>query len=170
MSCLFIVLLGGRHKRAKIEVHDIAIAIGENLEETYPQLKNAWFGEQAGFHIDAWAQIHGLEFDGKRYRVQFTHAQPRPNDQKLYLMNLGGYEATEFGEQHRYVLVIAESAELAKQRGKVHFAQHWQKQHVDRVVDVDDCIEIDQVQGRYIELIESDFAQNHWENSYIILS
>ena len=170
MSSLFIVLLGGRHQRAKIEVHDIAVAIGETLEGIYPQLKQAWFGEQSGLHIDAWAKIQGLEFEGKSYRIQFTNAQPHPDDQKLYLINLGGYESAEFGEQHRYVLVIAQNSKLAKERGKQHFAQNWQKQHVDRVVDVDDCIEIDQVQGRYVELVESDFEPNHWENSYIILS
>ncbi len=170
MPSLFIVMLGGRHARANTEVHDVVLAVGDSLEEVYPQLKNAWFGEQKGLHIDAWAQIYGVAFEGKNYQIQFTDAAPNQADQKLYLLNLGGYDAGEFGELHRYVLVVAQNAMVAKQRGKAYFAQHWQKQHTDRVLDVDDCIAIDQVHGRYVQLIEGEFSGNQWENTYLILN
>ncbi|ENU18767.1 hypothetical protein F994_02903 [Acinetobacter bohemicus ANC 3994] len=170
MPSLFIVMLGGRHARANTEVHDVVLAVGDSLEDVYPQLKNAWFGEQKGLHIDAWAQIYGVAFEGKNYQIQFTDAAPNQADQKLYLLNLGGYDAGEFGELHRYVLVLAQNAMVAKQRGKAHFAQHWQKQHTDRVLDVDDCIAIDQVHGRYVQLIEGEFSGNQWENTYLMLN
>ena len=170
MPSLFIVMLGGRHARANTEVHDVVLAVGDSLEDVYPQLKNAWFGEQKGLHIDAWAQIYGVAFEGKNYQIQFTDAAPNQADQKLYLLNLGGYDAREFGELHRYVLVVAQNAMVAKQRGKAHFAQHWQKQHTDRVLDVDDCIAIDQVHGRYVQLIEGEFSGNQWENTYLMLN
>ena len=170
MPSLFIVMLGGRHARANTEVHDVVLAVGDSLEEVYPQLKNAWFGEQKGLHIDAWAQIYGVAFEGKNYQIQFTDAAPNQADQKLYLLNLGGYDAGEFGELHRYVLVVAQNAMVAKQRGKAYFAQHWQKQHTDRVLDVDDCIAIDQVHGRYVQLIEGEFSGNQWENTYLMLN
>ena len=169
MPSLFIVMLGGRHARANTEVHDVVLAIGESLEDTYPQLKNAWFAEQKGLHIDAWAQINGLEFEGKSYALQFTDAQPQQSDEKLWLINLGGYDPREFGELHRYVLVVAQNAMVAKQRSKAYFARHWQKQHTDRVLDVDDCIAIDQVYGRYIQLIEGNFFGNCWENTYLTI-
>ena len=127
MPSLFIVMLGGRHARANTEVHDVVLAVGDSLEDVYPQLKNAWFGEQKGLHIDAWAQIYGVAFEDKNYQIQFTDAAPNQADQKLYLLNLGGYDAGEFGELHRYVLVVAQNAMVAKQRGKAYFAQHWQK-------------------------------------------
>ncbi|WP_407308109.1 DUF1543 domain-containing protein [Acinetobacter sp.] len=170
MPSLFIVMLGGRHARANTEVHDVVLAVGETLEDTYSQLKNAWFGEQEGLHIDAWAQINGVEFEGEKYQIQFSNAQPNPSEQKLFLINLGGYDAREFGELHRYILVVAQNAMVAKQRGKAYFAQHWQKQHTDRVLDVDDCIAIDQVHGRYVQLVQGGFSGNHWENTYLILS
>ncbi|WP_297424110.1 DUF1543 domain-containing protein [uncultured Acinetobacter sp.] len=169
MPSLFIVMLGGRHARANTEVHDVVLALGENLQETYPQLKQAWFGEQKGLHIDAWAQIHGVVFDDKHYQIQFTDAAPKQSDAKLYLINLGGYSAQEFGELHRYILVVAQNAMVAKQRGKQYFAQHWQKQHTDRVLDVDDCLAIDHVYGRYVQLVEGEFSRNHWENTYLSL-
>ena len=170
MPSLFIVMLGGRHARANTEVHDVVLAIGDSLEDVYLQLKNAWFGEQKGLHIDAWAQIYGVAFEGKNYQIQFTDAAPNQADQKLYLLNLGGYDACEFGELHRYVLVVAQNEMVAKQRGKAHFAQHWQKQHTDRVLEVDDCIAIDQVHGRYVQLIEGEFSGNQWENTYLMLN
>lgn len=173
MSSLFIIMLGGRHARANTEVHDVVLAVGDTLEETYPQLKNGWFGEQKGLHIDAWAKINGIEFEDKKYTIQFSDAAPNLENEKLFLINLGGYDAREFGELHRYVLVVAQNAMVAKQRGKAYFAQHWQKQHTDRVLDVDDCIAIDHVHGRYIELIEQNseiqLEENLWENTYLML-
>ena len=169
MPSLFIVMLGGRHARANTEVHDVVLAVGESLEDTYPQLKNAWFAEQKGLHIDAWAKINGLEFEGKSYALQFTNAAPNPADEKLWLINLGGYDPHEFGELHRYVLIVAQNAMVAKQRGKAYFARHWQKQHTDRVLDVDGCLAIDQVYGRYVQLVEGSFSDNHWENTYLTI-
>ncbi len=43
MPSLFMVMLGGRHARANTEVHDVVMAVGDTLEEVYPQLKQAWF-------------------------------------------------------------------------------------------------------------------------------
>lgn len=169
MPSLFIVMLGGRHARANTEVHDVVLAVGDSLEEIHPQLKNAWFGELAGLHIDAWAQIHGVEFEHKKYQIHFSNVQPNQSEQKLYLINLGGYDAREFGELHRYVLVVAQNPMVAKEKGKQYFAQHWQKQHTDRVLDVDDCIAIDQVHGRYVQLVEGEFVANIWENSYLTI-
>lgn len=170
MPSLFIVMLGGRHARANTEVHDVVLAVGDTLEQVYPQLKNAWFAEQKGLHIDAWAQINGVEFEGIQYQIQFSNAQSNQADQKLYLINLGGYDAREFGELHRYVLVVAQNAMVAKQRGQAYFAQHWQKQHTDRVLEVDDCITIDQIHGRYVHLREGQFSGNQWKNTYLMLN
>ena len=44
MPSLFMTMLGGRHVRANIEVHDVILTVGETLEETYDQLRNACFG------------------------------------------------------------------------------------------------------------------------------
>ena len=169
MPSLFIVMLGGRHIRANTEVHDVVLAVGETLEETYAQLRAAWFGEQKGLHIDAWAKINGVQFAGKRYQIHFSNAAPGLNDDKLYLLNLGGYLAHEFGELHRYKLVVAQNAMRARQSAQDGFIQHWQKQHIDAVLEVDDCIAIDQIYGRYVQLIPGEFAGNCWENTYLIL-
>ena len=170
MPNLFMVMLGGRHARANTEVHDVVFAVADSLEDSYPQLKNAWFGEQKGLHIDAWMQVECVESAGKKYQIQFSDAQPQAEDEKLWLINLGGYDTREFGELHRYVLVVAPHAAEAKQLGKQYFDQKWQKQHTDRVLDVDDCIAIDCVHGRYVALVEAEFDANIWENTYLMLN
>ena len=45
---LYVVMLGGRHPRASIEVHDVVFAQGDSLEQLYPELRNAWFGSLKG--------------------------------------------------------------------------------------------------------------------------
>jgi hypothetical protein len=82
MPNLFMVMLGGRHARANTEVHDVVFAVADSLEESYPQLKNAWFGEQKGLHIDAWARLNGVESRGKKYQIQFSDAQPQVTDHR----------------------------------------------------------------------------------------
>jgi hypothetical protein len=73
------------------KVHDVVMAVGDTLEEVYPQLKQAWFGEAQGLHIDAWAKLSGVSSQGQNYQIHFTDAAPQPDDLKLYLINLGGY-------------------------------------------------------------------------------
>ncbi|MCU4351557.1 DUF1543 domain-containing protein [Acinetobacter ursingii] len=170
MSNLFVVMLGGRHARANTEVHDVVFAIGSSLQDITLQLKQAWFGELKGLHIDAWMKVNGVESEGVSYQVHFSHAAPSAQDQKLYLINLGGYDSREFGELHRYVLVVATDATMAKQRGKAYINQKWQKAHTDRVLEVDDCLAIDCIHGRYIHLVQGSFAPNHWENTYLTLA
>ena len=51
MPNLCMGMLGGRHSRSNTEVHDGVFAVADSLEDSYPQLKNAWFGEQKGLHL-----------------------------------------------------------------------------------------------------------------------
>lgn len=170
MPSLFMVMLGGRHAKANTEVHDVVMAIGHSLSELTPQLKQAWFGELKGLHIDAWAQISGVQSQGVNYQIHFSDAAPSVADAKLYLINLGGYTPNAFGELHSYHLVVAPDAVAAKQLGKQFIEQHWHKPHTDRVVDVDDCIPIDHIAGRYIHLVQGEFSPMIWENTYLTLA
>ena len=36
---LFVVMLGGRHARANIELHDVVFAIAPSIEQTHEQLR-----------------------------------------------------------------------------------------------------------------------------------
>jgi len=122
-----------------------------------------------GLHIDAWAKFSGVSSQGQNYQIQFSDAAPSASDKKLYLINLGGYTPKAFGELHSYHLVVATDAATAKQLGKQFIEQEWHKPHTDRVVDIDDCIPIDHIAGRYIQLVQGEFQPTLWENTYIHL-
>ena len=143
---LYIVMLGGRHPRASIEVHDVVFAQAQTLEQTYPQLRQGWFGSREGLHIDGWLEVDGID----AYRVEFSHLAPGPDDPRLFFINLGGYEPAVFGEAHRYLLVVARNKQQARQLGKQRLHAHWLKPHTDAVLEVDDCLPIDCVDGRYV--------------------
>lgn len=162
---LFVVMLGGKHPRAKIEVHDVVFAIADSLEATYPQLRQGWFGAPAGLHIDAWMRVDGV--DG--WKVELSPLAPLPGSPRLYFINLGGYEANTFGEAHHYLLVVAQDKNQAKSRARQHMLKHWHQAHTDALLDVDDCLPIDQVSGRYIHLVEGEHRGVIQHNDYIVI-
>ncbi|NIF24910.1 DUF1543 domain-containing protein [Pantoea sp. Tr-811] len=149
---LYIVMLGGRHPSAKIEVHDVLFAHADSLEQAYPQLRSAWFGSAKGLHIDAWMEVAGV--DG--YRVELRQGPAPAGAPRLFFINLGGYEPQVFGEAHHYLLVVARDKAEAKKMGKQRMQTGWLKPHTDALLEVDDCLAIDQVAGRHVHLIEGD--------------
>lgn len=162
---LFMVMLGGKHPKAKIEIHDVVFARGETLEEIYPQLRQQWFGAPKGLHIDSWLMVDGIA----DYQVRFTDIAPGPDELRLFFINLGGYQSGQFGEEHQYLLVVATDKATAKKQGKAIANQKWQQPHTDNLLDVDDCIPIDQVDGRYIELIRGPHQGMKLQSDYIVL-
>ena len=162
---LFVVMLGGKHPRARIEVHDVVFAVADTLEGTYPQLRDAWFGSPKGVHIDAWMAVEGV--DG--WTVELSPLAPQAGAQHLYFINLGGYEAHSFGEAHHYLLVVAPNKQAAKAKGQRQMLRHWSQAHTDGVLDIDDCLPIDLVDGRYVHIVQGPHRQIVQQNDYIVL-
>ncbi|CAH0650218.1 DUF1543 domain-containing protein [Pseudomonas juntendi] len=162
---LFVVLLGGKHPQAKIEVHDIVFAAADTLEQAYPQLRDGWFGSPKGVHVDAWMAVDGVD----NWRVELSPLAPSPESLRLYFINLGGYDAQAFGEAHDYLLVVARDKREAMAKGKKQAMAHWSQAHNDAVLDVDDCLPIDQVGGRFVHLVEGPHAGVRSRNQYIVL-
>jgi len=50
---LFLVVLGGRAKKANVELYDVRWVIGSKIEDTYESLRSEWFGMREGLHIDS---------------------------------------------------------------------------------------------------------------------
>ncbi|WP_333797691.1 DUF1543 domain-containing protein [Rheinheimera sp.] len=162
---LYIVMLGGRHAAAKIEVHDVVFVSGDNLQQLYPQLREQWFGISEGLHIDSWMAVDGVE----QYKVGFSNTAPAAGEPRLFFINLGGYQYGHFGEEHRYLLVVAKDKVSAKQKGKTMLAAQWDKPHTDNLWDLDDCIAIDNIGGRYISLSLEPHQGIKQQNDYILL-
>lgn len=163
---LYVVMLGGKHAKAKVEVHDVAFVVADTLQAAYPQLREGWFGSPAGLHIDSWMAVDGV--DG--FKVELSPLAPGPDAPRLYFINLGGYEAGTFGELHRYVLVVAHSKKEAMAKGKRQHVAQWSQPHTDQVLDVDDCLPIDRVDGRYVQLVEGPHRGVSQRNDYIVLN
>ena len=165
---LHIVLLGGKHERANVEVHDVRAVICEEISQAYDTLKKQWFGTPKGMHIDGWMTIHGVEHDGVAYQVQISD-QPSTSTLKPYLINLGAYVASEFGEVHKYLVVAGHNKTDAKAQGKKAIEQHWYKPHTDAVVDVDECIELSLIDQKHLHLVEGAYSENTFKNDYIVI-
>lgn len=163
---LYVVMLGGKHPRAKIEVHDIAFAAGDTLEDTYEQLRQSWFGSPAGLHIDAWMAVDGVH----EWKVELSTVSSPPDSPRLYFINLGGYESRTFGEIHQYLLVVANDRRDAMAQAKKRVLPHWKLSHTDGVLDVDDCLPIDSIAGRYVHLVKGHHSGVIQRNDYIVLA
>ena len=146
---LFVVLLGGKHPRARIEVHDVAFVTGATLAETHADLRAGWFGTPDSLHIDSWLEVDGVE----GYRITFSHLTPGEGEPRLFFVNLGGYEDGVFGEAHRYRLLVAPDVATARARAKALAPSVWEQGHVDALFDLDDCVPVDRVGGHHVHLV-----------------
>ena len=122
---LFAIYVGGEYERANIEIHDMRFVPAESLEETFEQLRNEWWGIPKSLHIDCWAQLS--EVDG--YAVSLK-PYPYAGAERLYYVNLGGYDRAEFIEKHKNAFVVATSAPDARKRA-VAQVKHWYAPHRD---------------------------------------
>ena len=164
---LYRVMLGGRAPGATVELHDVVFAVGTDLKSLYGQLREAWFGDRAGLHIDAWQVIAGV--DG--WRVRLDETMPDPAAPKLFFVNLGGYIAGRFGEEHRYELVVAADAAAAKAAALARVrAAGWDKPHRDALVEVDGCLHIGAIGALHVHLARAEYAVQPVHCDYLVLN
>lgn len=111
MSQLFIIYLGGSAPKANIELHDIQFMVGNAIEDTYPQLRNNWFGTVKGLHLDSYKALKGA--DGYKISLENT---PQDFNKKLFFVNLGGYDENKLNELHEFALFVASDKNEAKKK------------------------------------------------------
>lgn len=163
---LFIIMLGGQHPRAKIEVHDVVFSFANEISETYQLLRNEWFGSANGLHIDSWLAVDGV--DG--FKIHFEKRPPRPGSLRLFFINMGGYEPGVFGEMHNYILVVANNKNEAKKIAKAKRCNNFLLPHIDSICEIDECFAIRSVGEFYIHMRAGEHKPNIINNEYIILS
>lgn len=133
---LFMVLVGGQTPTANIELHDMRFVTGETIKDTYETLQDEWWGDSDTLHIDVWAEIK--QIDG--YNVTLS-GEPYKGREKLFFVNLGGYEKTLFDEVHRNVLKVATSLEKAKADARAEVT-HWYMPHKDNLFEVENILKL----------------------------
>ncbi|TVS11093.1 MAG: DUF1543 domain-containing protein [Wenzhouxiangella sp.] len=146
---LFAVLLGGRAAGCRVELHDVAFAVGQSLEDTHEQLLGQWFGQPQGLHVDAYAVVDQVE----GYRVRLERQPPDQPEQRLYFINIGGYRPNEFAEQHAYALLAAANKAKAKARAKRTLLPGHDSVHKDDLYEVDDVLEIRTAAAWHVHLV-----------------
>lgn len=145
---LFMVYLGGTAPGANIELHDVRFVVGKSIADTYEQLRAQWFGEVKGLHLDSYLEL--TEIDG--YQLQLVADKPE-QQQRLYFVNFGGYYPGKIAEQHEFMLCVASSAAEAKARAKKLLLTDADSQHKDDLLELDNCLPLDSVNGYYIALL-----------------
>ena len=174
---LFLVVLGGRADKANVELHDVRWVVGSQIEDTFNDLRNNWFGSIDGLHIDSFKKIEYI--DG--YKINLIYFEKDKIDKKqlvkknkakkyLWFVNLGGYDPTSMQEKHEFGLVTASTKLEAKNVAKSKWLIGCKKKHKDDIASLemllrcDDCELIKKIGKWQIELtLDNNFIE---ENNY----
>lgn len=142
---LFLVVLGGRIAGALIELHDVRFVAGASIDDTLPQLRRQWFGARKGLHLDSWMAVRFV--DG--YRVELR-PEPFAGPERLWFVNMGGYDPQQLAEQHGFGVFVATSPQAAKAAARRRLLPQELERHKDDLHGVedalaggvDDCLEV----------------------------
>ncbi|MCX5947724.1 MAG: DUF1543 domain-containing protein [Cyanobacteria bacterium] len=135
MSSLFLVVLGGRVQAANIELHDVRFVVGNTIEDTLPELRRQWFGARRGLHLDSWIRVHSV--DG--YRVELR-PEPSTAPERLWFVNMGGYDPAQLAELHAFGLFVATSPQLARAPARRQLLPGALQRHKDDLHGVETAI------------------------------
>ena len=162
---LFLVVLGGRAKKANIEQHDVRWVVGSKIEDTYDTLRKDWFGSPKGLHIDSYKKIKyidGYKINLKNFENDKINKKQLANRNKpqnnLWFVNIGGYDPTSMQEKHEFGLVAASTKLEAKNIAKSKWLIGCKKKHKDDIASLemlfnyDDCELIKKIGNWEIEL------------------
>ena len=162
---LYLVVLGGRVKKANIELHDVRWVVGSKIEDTYDTLRKDWFGSPKGLHIDSYKKIRYI--DG--HKINLINVENHKKEKKqlvkkikpkktLWFVNIGGYIPTSMLEKHEFGLVVASNKLEAKNIAKSKWLIGCKKKHKDdiasleKLISCDDCELIKKIDNWEIEL------------------
>jgi len=134
-SSLFLVVLGGRLPQAHIELHDVRFVVGATIEDTLPELRRQWFGARRGLHLDSWLRVRFV--DG--YRVELR-PEPFAGPERLWFVNMGGYDPSQLAEQHAFGLVVATSPQAARAAASRRLLPGAVQRHKDDLHGVDGAV------------------------------
>lgn len=151
---LFVIYIGGSHSQSLIELHDMRFAVANNIEETYDALRQSWWGTSTSLHLDAWGILNYA--DG--YNILISDNPPQNVTNKLYFVNLGGYDQHQFTELHKNTFVVATDEHQAKQKA-VRQVSEWESPHRDYLHEVDTVLDLSSLltrQNSYLHLIETE--------------
>jgi hypothetical protein len=156
LNKLFMVLLGANPPRRNVEQHDFFFGIGTSMKDLIPQMMAFWPEAGSTLHVDGWREvtkISGFEIrvSEKKDRMVADKRQ-QIHTEKLFFINLGGYQSNKLEEQHYTILTVQLDRSTAIQDAKktIFFKTNTIKggnSHIDEDygVDVDEVYNIDEI-------------------------
>lgn len=154
---LFAIYVGGEIEGANIELHDMRFVVAPSIGDTYDELRRQWWGIPKSLHIDCWAELSHV--DG--YDVELR-PEPFLGPEKLYYINLGGYDSGEFLEKHKNVFLVAITLTDAKKRA-LKEARPWSIAHRDEMYEAEQAFSLNDVgsgQRLYVHLRKTPDARD----------
>ena len=137
MPKLFMFYVGGSFANSNTELHDVRFSVGETVEDCHDDLRAQWWGTPASLHLDCWGAVE--QADG--HDVTLIAASAEEQTEKLFFVNLGGYDLRDFSELHRNVLLVAPDAATAKARA-MGLVTSWTEPHRDQLLEVEQMVDI----------------------------
>ena len=150
---LFMLLIGSKAPGRHVEQHDFFFGISASLKDLVPDIKAFWREAGSSIHIDGWREVNSV--DGYGIKVVLKGEANIDSAEKLFFINLGGYQANKLEEQHYTVLSVQKDRAIAIQQSKktVFFktntiaAVKGANAHIDDKygIDVDDIYNIEEM-------------------------
>ena len=141
---LFMFYVGGNFRNSNVELHDVRFSIGETAEDCHEDLRRQWWGDPESLHLDCWGPVE--QADG--FDIALTRGAPRDGANRLFFVNLGGYDPAQFTELHKNVLLVVPDAKSAKAKAKAGI-QHWVTPHRDRLFEVEQAVDLSALMQHY---------------------
>jgi hypothetical protein len=142
---LFMFYIGGDCGNSNIELHDVRFSIGETAEDCRDDLRKQWWGDPKSLHLDCWGEVEQADGYDVMLTTETLTAEP---ETKLFFVNLGGYDPSEFGELHRNILLVAPDAKAATKKA-LQQIRSWKLPHKDNVFEVEKAVDVTELMGRY---------------------
>jgi hypothetical protein len=147
---LFQVLIGSKAPNRNVEQHDYFFGIATCLKRLVPSIQAFWPEAGPSLHIDGWREVNFV--DGYAINVIPKSEAIPLSSNKLFFINLGGYQSGKLEEQHYTVLTVQNNRASAVQSAKktVFFKTNAIKgagSHIDEKygIDVDDIYRIEDI-------------------------
>lgn len=99
-----MVLLGAKPLQRTVEQHDYYFGIAHSLAELVPQMRTFWPEAGSSLHIDGWQEVTHVE--GYSIQVEPKTTEPVKRTERLFFINLGGYQSGKLEEQHYTLLTV----------------------------------------------------------------
>jgi hypothetical protein len=147
---LYLLLLGSKAPKRNVEQHDYYFGIATNLKKLIPEIKAFWPEAGNSLHMDGWREVN--QVDGYAIKVVLKEEANIASPDKLFFINLGGYQSGKLEEQHYTVLTVQHDRALAIKKAKetVFYRTNTIKganSHIDEKygIDVDDVYRIEEL-------------------------